>query len=171
MLNLHFGSDMLASLIAAVLSVLSLPSVGLPTLFIISLLSATLLPMGSEPAVFAVIKMNPQLFWPAVVVATAGNTVGGAISYTMGYGAKRAFAEEKQTRWFGWLQRFGPKTLLLSWLPVIGDPLCVLAGWLKMSFLQSLFYMAIGKLLRYLTFTGLLLSVPDGIWQRLGQWV
>ncbi len=171
MLNLHFDSDMLASLIAAVLSVLSLPSVGLPTLFIISLLSATLLPMGSEPAVFAVIKMNPQLFWPAVLVATAGNTVGGAISYTMGYGAKRAFAEEKQTRWFGWLQRFGPKTLLLSWLPVIGDPLCVLAGWLKMSFLQSLFYMAIGKLLRYLTFTGLLLSVPDGIWQRLGQWV
>ena len=171
MLILHFGSDMLASLIAAVLSVLSLPSVGLPTLFIISLLSATLLPMGSEPAVFAVVKMNPELFWPAVLVATAGNTVGGAISYTMGYGAKRAFAEEKQTRWFGWLQRFGPKTLLLSWLPVIGDPLCVLAGWLKMSFLQSLFYMAIGKLLRYLTCTGLLLSVPDGIWQRLGQWV
>ena len=171
MLNLHFGSDMLASLIAAVLSVLSLPSVGLPTLFIISLLSATLLPMGSEPAVFAVVKMNPELFWPSVLVATAGNTVGGAISYTMGYGAKRAFAEEKQTRWFGWLQRFGPKTLLLSWLPVIGDPLCVLAGWLKMSFLQSMFYMAIGKLLRYLTFTGLLLSVPDGIWQRLGQWV
>lgn len=171
MLILHFGSDMLASLIASVLSVLSLPSVGLPTLFIISLLSATLLPMGSEPAVFAVVKMNPDLFWPAVLVATAGNTVGGAISYTMGYGAKRAFAEEKQTRWFGWLQRFGPKTLLLSWLPVIGDPLCVLAGWLKMSFLQSLFYMAIGKLLRYLTFTGLLLSVPDGIWQRLGQWV
>ena len=162
---------MLASLIASVLIVLSLPSVGLPALFIISLLSATLLPMGSEPAVFAVVKMNPELFWPAVLVATAGNTVGGAISYTMGYGAKRAFAEEKQTRWFGWLQRFGPKTLLLSWLPVIGDPLCVLAGWLKMSFLQSLFYMAIGKLLRYLTFTGLLLSVPDGIWQRLGQWV
>lgn len=158
-------------MIAAVLSVLSLPSVGLPTLFIISLLSATLLPMGSEPAVFAVVKMNPELFWPAVLVATAGNTVGGAISYTMGYGAKRAFAEEKQTRWFGWLQRFGSKTLLLSWLPVIGDPLCVLAGWLKMSFLQSLFYMAIGKLLRYLTFTGLLLSVPDGILQRLGQWV
>ena len=171
MLILHFGSDMLASLIASVLSVLSLPSVGLPALFIISLLSATLLPVGSEPAVFAVVKMNPDLFWPAVLVATAGNTVGGAISYTMGYGAKRAFAEEKQTRWFGWLQRFGPKTLLLSWLPVIGDPLCVLAGWLKMSFLQSLFYMAIGKLLRYLTFTGLLLSVPDGIWQRLGQWV
>jgi membrane protein YqaA with SNARE-associated domain len=165
------GSDMLASLITALLSVLSLPAVGLPTLFVISLLSATLLPMGSEPAVFAVVKMNPELFWQAVLVATAGNTLGGAISYTMGYGAKRAFAEEKQTRWFGWLQRFGPKTLLLSWLPVIGDPLCVLAGWLKMSFLQSLFYMAIGKLLRYLTMTSLLLSVPDGIWQRLGQWV
>ena len=53
---------MLASAIAALLDLLSLPEVGLPGVFIISLLSATLLPMGSEPAVFAVVKMNGALF-------------------------------------------------------------------------------------------------------------
>ena len=70
---------MLATATAALLDLLSLAEVSLPALFIISLLSATLLPMGSEPAVFAVVKLNPSLFWPAVLVATAGNTAGGAI--------------------------------------------------------------------------------------------
>ncbi len=158
---------MLDSATAYLLSLLSLPEVSLPALFVISLLSATLLPMGSEPAVFAVVKMNAAMFWPAILVATLGNTAGGAISYAMGRGARHAFAHERQTRWFGWLQRFGPKTLLLSWLPVIGDPLCALAGWLEMPFLTSVFYMAVGKLLRYLTMTSLLIAVPDGIWHGM----
>lgn len=162
---------MLATAITSLLNALALPTVGLPALFIVALVSATLLPMGSEPAVFAVVKMNGALFWPAVLVATAGNTVGGAISWVMGYGAKRAFAKERQTRWFGWLQRFGPKTLLLSWLPVVGDPLCVLAGWLKMPFWPCVAYMAIGKLGRYLTMTWLLLEVPDGLWHGLLGWM
>lgn len=149
---------------------LAIPSLSLPALFIISLLSATLLPMGSEPAVFAVVKMNPGLFWTVMAVATIGNTIGGAISYAMGYGAKNILAKERASRWFGWLQRFGPKTLLLSWLPIIGDPLCTLAGWLKMPFWQSVFFMAIGKFLRYFTATALLLQVPDGIWHRMLAW-
>jgi membrane protein YqaA with SNARE-associated domain len=126
--------------------------------------------MGSEPALFAVVKVTPDLFWPALMVATLGNTIGGAISYGMGYGAKNALAKERESRWFGWLQRFGPKTLLLSWLPVIGDPLCTLAGWLKMPFWPSLIYMAIGKFLRYLTATALLMLVPDGVWHRILPW-
>lgn len=162
---------MLATAITSLLNALALPTVGLPALFVVALVSATILPMGSEPAVFAVVKMNGDLFWPAVLVATAGNTAGGAISWLMGYGAKRAFAKERQTRWFGWLQRFGPKTLLLSWLPVVGDPLCMLAGWLKMPFWPCVAYMAIGKLGRYLTMTWLLLEVPDGLWHRMLDWV
>lgn len=162
---------MLATAITSLLNALALPTVGLPALFVVALVSATILPMGSEPAVFAVVKMNGDLFWLAVLVATAGNTAGGAISWVMGYGAKRAFAKERQTRWFGWLQRFGPKTLLLSWLPVVGDPLCVLAGWLKMPFWPCVAYMAIGKLGRYLTMTWLLLEVPDGLWHRMLDWV
>ncbi len=157
-------------MIDAVLSALALPSLSLPALFLISLLSATLLPMGSEPALFAVVKVNPGVFWPAMMVATLGNTIGGAISYGMGYGAQNVLAKERESRWFGWMQRFGPKTLLLSWLPVVGDPLCSLAGWLKMPFWPSLIYMAIGKFLRYLTATALLLLVPDGIWHRLLSW-
>ncbi len=162
---------MLATAITSLLNALALPTVGLPALFVVALVSATIMPMGSEPAVFAIVKMNGELFWPAVLVATAGNTLGGAISWAMGYGAKRAFAKERETRWFGWLQRFGPRTLLLSWLPVVGDPLCVLAGWLKMPFWPCLLFMAIGKLARYLTMTWLLLEVPDGFWHRMLGWL
>jgi membrane protein YqaA with SNARE-associated domain len=158
------------AVIDPLLSALALASFSLPALFLISLLSATLLPMGSEPALFAVVKMNPALFWPALMVATLGNTIGGAISYGMGFGAKNVLAKERESRWFGWLQRFGPKTLLLAWLPVIGDPLCTLAGWLKMPFWPSLIYMAVGKFLRYLTATALLMQVPDGIWHRILSW-
>jgi membrane protein YqaA with SNARE-associated domain len=159
------------AVIDPLLAALAVPSLSLPALFLISLLSATLLPMGSEPAVFAVVKTSPDLFWPALMAATVGNTLGGAISYGMGYGAKNVLAKDRSSRWFGWLQRFGPKTLLLSWLPVVGDPLCTLAGWLKMPFWQSVIYMAIGKFLRYLTATALLLLVPDGLWHRLLPWL
>lgn len=158
-------------MIDALLAALSLPSVGLPALFIIAFVSATLVPMGSEPAVFAVIKLNPELYWPAILVATLGNTLGGIVNYAMGYFAKQAFAKERQTRWFGWLQHFGPVALLLSWLPVVGDPLCVLAGWLKMPLLPSIAWMAIGKLARYLTMTWLLMRVPDSVWQAIRHWL
>jgi membrane protein YqaA with SNARE-associated domain len=152
------------------LNILALPNVGLSSVFIISVLAATWLPLGSEPAVFAVIKANSALFWPVILVATAGNTLGGIIGYWLGYGAKQVFARERESRWFGWLQRFGPKTMLLAWLPGIGDPLCTLAGWLKLSFWPCVAYMAIGKFVRYLTITWMLLYVPDAFWQRLLHW-
>jgi membrane protein YqaA with SNARE-associated domain len=164
------SSPMIASAIDWLLAVLALPAVGLPSLFVISTISATLLPVGSEPAVFAVIKANPAMFWPAIAVATLGNTLGGAIDYWIGYGAKQAFSRERESRWFGWLQRFGAKTMLLAWLPVIGDPLCTLGGWLKLPFWPCVLYMAIGKFLRYLTMTWLLLTVPDGFWRSIINW-
>lgn len=151
----------------SVLATLALPGVGLPALFVVCLLSATLLPMGSEPALFALVKANPDLMWQALMVATIGNTLGGMINYAMGYGANKAITHERESRWFGWLQRFGPKTLLLSWLPVIGDPLCALAGWLALPFWPCVFWMALGKLLRYLSITQILLVIPDSFWQRL----
>jgi membrane protein YqaA with SNARE-associated domain len=152
------------------LGVLAVPQVGLTSLFVVSMLSATILPLGSEPAVFAVVKANGQMFWPAMCVATVGNTIGGIIDYWLGYTAKQAFASERRTRWFGWLERFGAKTMLLSWLPGVGDPLCALAGWLRLPFWQCVLYMAIGKFLRYVTMTIPLLYVPDEFWRRLGQW-
>lgn len=160
---------MIESAVTWLLNVLSLPEVGLTSVFLISFISATLLPMGSEPAVFAVVKANVAMFWPVVLVATAGNTLGGVVDYWMGYGAKEAFAKERTTRWFGWLERFGPKAMLLSWLPGIGDPLCTLAGWLRLPFWPSVLYMAIGKFLRYVLITYLLLNVPDGFWRSVAN--
>lgn len=150
-----------------ILRLLAVPDVGLPSVFVISLLSATLLPLGSEPAVFAVVRANEAAFWLVICVATVGNTLGGVIDYWMGYGAKQAFAKERESRWFGWLQRFGAKTMLLSWLPAIGDPLCTLGGWLKLPFWPCVFYMALGKFLRYVSTTWLLLHVPRGFWRQL----
>ncbi|HJV87984.1 MAG TPA: YqaA family protein [Noviherbaspirillum sp.] len=158
---------MIESAIRWLLNILAIPDVGLTSLFLISTLSATLLPLGSEPAVFAVVKANGALFWPAMTVATIGNTLGGAIDYWMGSGAKQAFARERESRWFAWLQRYGAKTMLLAWLPGIGDPICTLAGWLKLPFWPCIIYMAAGKFLRYLTMTTVLMVVPDGFWRRL----
>lgn len=156
---------MIESAVAWLLHVLAVPQVGLTSVFLVSFISATLLPLGSEPAVFAVVKASPDMFWTVVLVATAGNTLGGVVDYWMGYGARQTFAKERRTRWFLWLARLGPKAMLLSWLPGIGDPICTLAGWLKLPFWESVAYMAVGKFARYTLMTWLLLSVPDGFWR------
>ncbi len=173
------------SLLASLMTALALPKFGLSTVFVIAFVSATLLPLGSEPAVFGLVKLNPHLFWPAVLVATVGNTLGGMVSWWMGLGAGRAYhavaarrhahaqrrhpskaaavpthpappspAHERASRW---LARYGAKACLLSWLPVVGDPLCAVAGWLKLPFWPCVLYMAIGKFVRYLTMTAALL--------------
>ena len=160
---------MIESIVLWLLKVLAAPAVGLTSVFLISFVSATLVPLGSEPAVFAVVKANPAMFWPAILVGTLGNTLGGGFDYFLGYRAKVAFARERKTRWFHWLERYGAKTMLLSWLPGIGDPLCTLAGWLHLPFWPSIIYMAIGKFARYLTMTAVLLYVPDGFWKRIAE--
>jgi membrane protein YqaA with SNARE-associated domain len=145
----------------SVLALLALPKYGLSSVFLVAFVSATLLPMGSEPFVFGLLKLNPELFWSAIVVATAGNTLGGALTWAMGYGAERAYERVKhkpmELRALHWLERFGPKACLLAWLPVVGDPLCAVAGWLRLPFWPCVFYMAIGKFARYLSMTAALL--------------
>jgi membrane protein YqaA with SNARE-associated domain len=148
--------------IMGLLATLAVPRVGLAAVFIISLVSATLLPLGSEFAVIGVVKLDEALFWPAVLVATVGNTVGGAISWWMGYGIERAYErishhKPHEAKALRWLERFGPRACLLSWLPAVGDPLCAVAGWLRLPFWPCVAYMAVGKFLRYLTMTAALL--------------
>ncbi len=149
--------------LASLLTWLALPQFGLSTLFVISFISATLLPLGSEPAVFGLIKLNPDLLWPAIGVATLGNTLGGAVDWWMGYGAHRMVDRFRHSsthvRALAWLERLGPKACLLSWLPAVGDPLCAVAGWLKMPFWPCVGYMLIGKFLRYLVMTTALLYI------------
>ena len=148
------------------LSWLALPKFGLSSLFVVSFVSATLLPMGSEPAVFGLIKLNPHLFWPAVGVATVGNTLGGAVTWWMGLASHKVVDRYQHSphhlRALDWLERLGPKACLLAWLPVVGDPLCGVAGWLKLPFWPCVAYMAIGKFARYLTLTAALLGMFGG---------
>lgn len=156
----------IAGWVQQLLQVLALPSVGLSAVFVVALVSATLLPLGSEPAVFAVVKANPELFWPAILVATAGNTLGGVVSWWMGYGAERAYErlshKSGDKRALMLLKRLGPRACLLSWLPVVGDPLCAVAGWLRLPFWPCVGYMAVGKFMRYLVMTAALLWVFPG---------
>jgi len=147
----------------------ALPEHGLSTIFVVAFVSATLLPMGSEPAVFAFVKLNPGQFWLAVGVATVGNTLGGVVDYWLGLGAHEAVARGKQTIHLKWLQRLGPKALFFAWLPVVGDPLCAVAGWLKLPFWRSVGWMAVGKFLRYTMMTAALMWVPDAWWEALAR--
>lgn len=154
-------SSWLEAQVGVLLAALALPRFGLSTVFVVAFISATLLPLGSEPVVFGLIKLNPALFWPAIAVATLGNTLGGAVSWWMGRGAHHAMERWRhrplELRALRWLERFGPKTCLLSWLPGVGDPLCAVAGWLRMPFWPCVAYMAIGKFLRYVVMTSALL--------------
>ncbi len=142
---------------------LALPEFGLSTVFAVSFISATLLPMGSEPAVFGLIKLNPDLFWAAMAVATVGNTLGGMVSWWMGWGSRKVTQRwgnsAHHLRALAWLEKLGPKACLLSWLPVVGDPLCAVAGWLQLPLWPCTVYMAIGKFGRYLFMTTALLWV------------
>lgn len=127
--------------------------VTLPTLFLSSFLAATLLPGGSEVVLLAVIARDPTLLWPALGWATLGNTLGGLTSYLLGrllpqnrVASQSAAAKRKA---LAWVQRFGAPALLLSWAPVVGDALCVAAGWLRVNALAVLLFLALGKFLRY----------------------
>ena len=152
--------------LGALLDALALPKFGLSTIFVVAFVSATLLPLGSEPAVFGLVKLNPDLFWPAILVATAGNTLGGVVTYWMGYGAERAYervsTHKPEARALRWLRRFGAKACLMSWLPIVGDPLCAVAGWMQLPFWPCLLYMAIGKFARYLTMTAAVIWLFPG---------
>jgi len=150
----------------SLLALLALPRYGLSTLFIAAFVSATLLPVGSEPILYGLLRLNPDMFWSAILVATAGNTLGGALDWWMGYEAHQVVDKYRHSRThvkaIEWLERLGPKACLLSWLPVVGDPLCAVAGWLKMPFWPCVFYMLVGKFLRYVTMTVALLWVWPG---------
>lgn len=115
-------------------------------LFASSFLAATLLPGGSEVVLFGVLKLHPGELWSAIGVATLGNALGGMSSYLIG----RVIPPKKDLPGLPAVQKYGSPVLLLSWLPFIGDPLCVAAGWLRLDPWLSLLYIALGKLARYL---------------------
>jgi membrane protein YqaA with SNARE-associated domain len=117
----------------------------LAALFAASFAAATLFPLPSEAALFAYITSNPQSLAIAVATATLGNTAGGMTSYLLG-----RLIPPKDLKGVSWVKRYGAPVLALAWLPVVGDALCVAAGWLRMRWPLALAFMAAGRLARYL---------------------
>jgi membrane protein YqaA with SNARE-associated domain len=156
--------------IPALLAALALPQYGLSTVFVIAFVSATLLPMGSEPAVFGLVKLNPICSGPPSSWRRPATRLGGALTWWMGYGAERVYERVTKTparrirkRCAGWSVSARGRACL-SWLPIVGDPLCAVAGWMRLPFWPCVVYMAIGKFARYVTMTaGLLWFFPRNV--------
>jgi len=124
------------------------------TLFISAFISSTLLPGGSE-AVLGYLA-SEHVYTPLLLICVAGigNTLGGMSSWLIGriiairYCARDLLKVEHQKA-VKQIQRWGTPILFLSWVPVLGDPLCVAAGWLRIHWLSSLLFIALGKFARY----------------------
>ena len=122
---------------------------GLGGLFLISFLAATLLPGGSEAAFLAFIAHWPEQQTAALCIATLGNTLGGMSSYALARLLPEKSLQKLGNKSLTLAQRWGSSVLVLAWLPLIGDLLCVAAGWLRLPWLRCALWMALGKGLRY----------------------
>jgi membrane protein YqaA with SNARE-associated domain len=128
---------------------------GYPTLFLLSFLASTLLPLGSEWLLATLVAHgNDPLL--SVAVATAGNTLGACTTYWIGlYGGPLLVGkilridDESRRRAEKLYGRYGSWTLLFSWVPVVGDPLCLVAGILRARFVTFTLLVLCGKLARY----------------------
>lgn len=124
------------------------------SLFFSAFISSTLLPGGSELLLVYLATQTETNVLALWLVASLGNTLGGLTSWLLGYWLikrfpKRGLDEKKHGQALSHIRRWGSFSLLFSWLPIIGDPLCFVAGWLKLSFLWSCIFIAIGKGARY----------------------
>lgn len=134
-------------------------------LFFSALLAATILPFSSEVFLYALLQGEEG--WTVttlltIAVATVGNVLGACVNWWLG----KELLRFRHKRWFyfddnqiaraqAWFQRYGVWTLLLSWVPVVGDPLTLIAGFLRVRFALFLLLVAAGKLARYLVVAAL----------------
>jgi membrane protein YqaA with SNARE-associated domain len=136
------------------------------SLFLVALGAASLLPMQSEPVLIALLLASEQPVWALVLVASLGNTLGSVINYALG----RMLERFRHRRWFpaseaaldraqGWYARWGRWSLLLSWAPIIGDPLTVIAGVMREPLWRFVVLVAMAKTGRYVTLAWITLQV------------
>ncbi|MER8982775.1 MULTISPECIES: YqaA family protein [unclassified Mesorhizobium] len=134
-------------------------------LFLAAFIAATILPMQSE-AVLIGLLLADYSPWLLVGVASVGNVLGSVINWLLGRGIERF----RDRRWFPanqtqlnraqvWYRRYGKWSLLLSWLPIVGDPLTVVAGVLREPFRVFLLLVTAAKVGRYLVLAAMTLSV------------
>jgi membrane protein YqaA with SNARE-associated domain len=116
------------------------------TLFATSFAAATLVPLPSEAALFAYVHIYPERSALAVAVATLGNTAGGMTSYGLGRLVPEKRVDLKAVEL---VRRYGAALTLFAWLPLVGDALCIAAGWLRIHWAAVLGFMAAGRLARY----------------------
>lgn len=130
------------------------------TMFVSAVISSSVLPGNSE-VVFSTIATQTllleQTFYSSslswlIFIATIGNTLGSLITFWMGRLIEKPNAlTNKYAKWtLNKLNRYGALMLLLSWLPIVGDLICGIAGWLRFPFVKSVIYIFIGKFIRYL---------------------
>ncbi|MFW8564964.1 YqaA family protein [Orrella sp. 11846] len=139
-------------------------------LFLTGFLAATLLPLPSEPVLLSYLTyQTPTSVWPAVLAIGLGNTLGAVVTLLMGRGLRwvwrrvrtgqkavvTAPAKAPSARVQAVVQRLGPMALLMSWLPVVGDPMVLVAGTLRLPWLPCIVWIAIGKFGRYAILAGL----------------
>ncbi|MCW8856352.1 MAG: DedA family protein [Kangiella sp.] len=133
-------------------------------LFIAAFLAATILPLSSELVLTALLLngFSPELL---VIVATVGNVLGSLTNYGLGYWASKTviqkwlrMTESEFVRAEERFKKYGIVALLFAWVPVIGDPLTVMAGILRIRLLWFLILVTIGKFMRYYILATLILS-------------
>ncbi|WP_425385501.1 YqaA family protein [Tepidamorphus gemmatus] len=140
--------------------------VSLLGLFVVALVAATLLPAQSEVALAGLLAAGDQPVVAPVIMATAGNVVGSTLNWLLG----RGIEQFRNRRWFpvseralqraiGWYGRWGRWSLLLSWVPVVGDPLTLAAGVLREPFWSFLALVTVAKAGRYMVVTAATLGV------------
>lgn len=130
------------------------------TLFFVAFASATLLPMGSE-ALLLYNLSEGYVVWLLWTVASVGNTLGSMVNYWLGlkgetYLEEKGYLnEQKMQKARASFDRYGGWTLLLSWVPVIGDPLTFIAGVFKYNFWGFVVIVAAAKAARYAVVIGM----------------
>ena len=129
-------------------------------------IAATLLPMQSEAALVALLALEPRAVYTLVLVASVGNILGSQINWWLGTQLQRW----QNRRWFPvkptqlqcaqlWYQRYGRWSLLLSWMPIIGDPLTLIAGVLREPFWRFTLLVSVAKTARYAVLASVTLSI------------
>lgn len=135
-------------------------------LFASALVAATILPMQSEAALSGLLLTGAYPVFALVLAASLGNVLGSVVNWLLG----RGIARFRDRRWFpvgpraleraeAWYGRYGKWSLLLSWVPIIGDPLTVVAGALREPFPVFLALVTIAKVGRYLALTAAVLGL------------
>jgi membrane protein YqaA with SNARE-associated domain len=131
-------------------------------LFAWSFLAATVLPLGSEPALAAIVNHRDTLAIP-VIVATLGNYLGACTTYLLAKTASRAVKSERAMKRMekaaDVVRKYGAPALLLSWVPIIGDAIVAAAGAARMPFLPFSIWTIAGKALRYLALAAAVLGL------------